>query len=304
MSRGGAPSACRGILPWRFPKKVLPQNKCQTARNTYLRPPPTPAKMKADNEIADYYDNYWNRENAETWTPAVSPWPEDRFQRVFGHLADLNNVLDVGCGDGTTYQPQLQKICRNLSGIDASAGALKVVAARGIPTTICKIDSAQFPLESDSFDGATCIEVFEHLFNPLFAARQIFRVMKPGGVLVTSVPNFGYIGDRLEALFRGRVRGCPFDPSNPWAGAHIRFFSVRSFKEMLVAAGFQVEEVIAEGDCSIFDALWAVAKLNPVCAWLKANVPGPLRLKFLETIFPSLFAPHIVLVARKAGKTA
>lgn len=256
--------------------------------------------MKAENKISDYYDDYWNRENRETWTPAVSPWTEERFNRIFGALRNLDKVVDVGCGDGTTYQPQLQKICRELWAIDTSANALKVVADRGIQTAVCKIDSERFPLENDFFNGATCIEVFEHLFDPLHAAREIFRVLAPGSMLVTSVPNFGYFGDRVEAFLRGRTRSCPFDPSNPWAGAHIRFFNLSSFKKMLQTAGFEIIAVHPEGNCSIFDVMWAVAKLGGLSSWLKTNIPGPLRLRFLENLFPGVFAQHIAIVARKA----
>jgi SAM-dependent methyltransferase len=255
--------------------------------------------MDKENHISTYYDKYWDRENDATWTPKVSPWPDVRFQNAFGGLCNLNRVLDVGCGDGTTYQSQLRDVVRELWAIDASAGALKAVAARGVQTAICRIDSETFPLEDNYFDGASCIEVCEHLFDPLFAVREIYRVLKPGGQLVTSVPNFGYFADRLEALLRGRVRDCPFDRLNPWAGAHIRFFNLRSFKTLLMTAGFEIVNVVAEGDCSIFDALRPVAKLIPTCEWIKENIPGPLRLKFLETIAPTLFAPHILLVARK-----
>lgn len=255
--------------------------------------------MKDSTQTSDYYNQYWNRENKSTWTPAVSPWDKERFEKAFGSLRDLATVIDVGCGDGTTYQSQLKEVVRELWGIDASPEALKSVAARGVKTFVCKIDSEKFPLESESVNGAACIEVFEHLFDPLFAAREIFRVMKRGGTLVTSVPNFGYFADRLEAGFRGRVRDCPFDPANPWAGAHIRFFNLRSFKKMLTTAGFEVERVVAEGDCSIFDALRAVAALIPASERLKAKVPPLLRLKFLEDLSPALFAPHILLIARK-----
>lgn len=255
--------------------------------------------MTNKDGISTYYDQYWDRENVSTWTPPVSRWPDDRFARAFGCLRNQSPVLDVGCGDGTTYQSQLQSIVGELWGIDASPQALKAVQARGVRTLVCKLDSENFPLGDSEFAGATCIEVFEHLFDPLFAARQIFRVLKPDGLLVTSVPNFSYFANRLEVLFRARLQDSPFDLKNPWAGAHIRFFSPRSFKKMLRAAGFEIVRVIPAGDCSIFDFLWVVARLVPLSLWIKDHIPGVLRLKFLEEIFPALFAQHLLVIARK-----
>jgi SAM-dependent methyltransferase len=184
-------------------------------------------------------------------------------------------------------------------GLDASPIAVERAKKSGVQARALQIDSEPFPFGDNTFDGATCIEVFEHLMDPLFAAKEIFRVLKPGAVLVTSVPNFGYIGDRLEALIRARLRVSYYDPQNPWAGAHIRFFSIREFKKMLRAAGFTVEEFIPHSSCSIFDALWFIGKLVATTQWLKAHIPYALRLGFLEHIWPSLFAQHIMLVVKK-----
>ncbi|MHA3771963.1 class I SAM-dependent methyltransferase [Verrucomicrobiota bacterium sgz303538] len=246
-----------------------------------------------------YYDSYWNRENLATWTPEIKPWGDEEFQRKMGRLKGATKVLDIGCGDATTYHRQLLDIVGELHGLDVSSRAVAQAQAIGVKAAVLKFDSERFPYDDNSFDGATCIEVLEHLFDPLFTAREILRVLKPGGTLVTSVPNFGYFGDRLEALFRARLRTSYFDVNNPYAGAHIRFFSLREFKRLLRAAGFEIVEVTPHSSCSIFDSLWVIGHLVRLSIWLKEKVPYTLRLGFLEKIWPSLFAQHILLVARK-----
>jgi SAM-dependent methyltransferase len=250
--------------------------------------------------VSGYYDAYWNRDNAGTWTPEIKPWGEAEFQRKMGRFRGVQRVLDVGCGDGTTYQKQLAQIVGELDGLDASPHAAEQAQKAGVKAVAHKIDSEPFPFEDNYFDGATCIEVFEHLFDPLFAAREIYRVLKPGGRLVASVPNFGYFGDRLEAFFRARLRTSYYDPANPFAGAHIRFFSLREFKKMLRMAGFEIEEFIPHSSCSIFDGMWFIGKLVALSCQLKEKIPYTLRLGFLEKIWPNVFAQHLMLVVRKS----
>jgi len=46
----------------------------------------------------------------------------------------------------------------------------------------------EIPRADDVFDGVLCIAVLEHVENPVQAMAEMFRVTKPGGFLVCSVP--------------------------------------------------------------------------------------------------------------------
>jgi len=251
-------------------------------------------------ELQSYYDQYWNRADKTTWTPEIKPWEGDEFARKFGRFSGKAKILDVGCGDATTYHRQLLGIVGELFGIDVSSRAVEGARRVGLSASVVKFDSESFPYADNFFDGASCIEVFEHLFDPLFTAKEIHRVLKPGAPFIASVPNFGYFGDRMEALLRGRVRNSAIDwVGNPFAGAHIRFFSLRTFKQLLRMSGFEVVEVIPHASCSIFDLLWVVGRWVRASMWLKEKVPYAMRLGFLENVWPSLFAQHIMLVGIK-----
>jgi SAM-dependent methyltransferase len=252
-----------------------------------------------NDQQTSYYDDYWNREEDSTWTPEIHPMGDEEFVAKLRRFQGKQKILDVGCGDATTYHKQLLGIVKELHGLDVSARAVSRAMMVGLQCARVKLDAGKFPYPDQSFDGATCIEVLEHLFDPLLTAREIFRVLKPGSELVASVPNFGYFADRLEAFFRARLRTSPFDPKNSFAGAHIRFFSLREFKRLLRAAGFEVVKTIPHSSCSIFDALWVVGRFVELSCKLKRRVPYILRLGFLEKLWPSLFAQHIMLVARK-----
>ena len=45
-------------------------------------------------------------------------------------------------------------------------------------------DAHSIPFNDEVFDAVVCFNVFEHLHNPVLAAREIFRVLKPGGKLI------------------------------------------------------------------------------------------------------------------------
>ncbi len=65
------------------------------------------------------------------------------------------------------------------------------------------------PYLSESFDFITCIEGLEHLENPFNAIREFHRILKPGGKLFLSLPNYLNIERRLRFLITGLFSKIP-----------------------------------------------------------------------------------------------
>ena len=250
------------------------------------------------SEISTFYNTYWNRE--EGWTPTHSFTQAQLDLHFKNAFAPGDTVLDAGCGDASNYQAWLVKQVHDLKAIDISDIGVENARRMGIDARVHDL-SERFPFETGSFDGAVCIEVLEHLYDPKFTVKELFRVLKPGGLLVTSVPNNGYFRERLRALTRAEMSTSISDFSNEWKGAHIRFYSLASFRRMLEVCGFGVERIRSNEDSSIFDGLDAFGGygMQHISAFLRKQLPRPLRLAFLENVWPSLFAPHIIVWARK-----
>jgi glycosyltransferase involved in cell wall biosynthesis/ubiquinone/menaquinone biosynthesis C-methylase UbiE len=254
-------------------------------------------KSKA-HESTGFYDEYWDRQKG--WTPTHSFTQEQLDLHFKDAFAPSDEVLDVGCGDASNYQAWLVKQVKGLTAIDISRTGIENAKRMGINGILHDL-SERFPFDDNRFDGATCIEVLEHLYDPKFAVTEMYRVLKPGGLLVTSVPNNGYFRERLKALTRAELSTSITDFENEWMGAHIRFYSLDSFRRMLEVAGFGVEQVRSNGDASIFDGLDAAGgyMTQHFTTLLRAKLPRALKLSFLEDVWPSLFAPHLIVRARK-----
>ena len=89
-------------------------------------------------------------------------------------------VLDVGCGQ----KPYREFIpATRYVGLDVDTPATRAFGAADVT-----YDGRTFPFADASFDGVLCSEVFEHVFNPEEFLGEICRVLRPGGVLVLTVP--------------------------------------------------------------------------------------------------------------------
>ncbi len=61
----------------------------------------------------------------------------------------------------------------------------------------------RFPHPDNTFDAVVSFGMFEHLENPFHCAREVARVLKPGGIFLMAVPNVFHIMSRLVFLRRG-----------------------------------------------------------------------------------------------------
>jgi len=227
-------------------------------------------------------------------------WDPNRFHCVLGPIANSDSILDYGCGMGYNYQRPLVEAVERYVGADVSETALSNVREKGYEAAKIGEDSrVDFP--DGTFGGAVAIEVMEHLFDPLAAAKELHRILKPGGVLVATVPNFGYHAWRLMALIRAKVPSEPEDGSvNKFNGVHIRYFNTRTFKQLFLDAGFSDVSIDSFDDSSIWDVFWALGPIGRISALARDRLPQWLRLVWLQNLMPSVFAYRIRAVARKA----
>jgi SAM-dependent methyltransferase len=246
-----------------------------------------------------FYNQYWA--GGGHGDPAWE-WDEKMFRRVHGPLLGKERVLDYGCGLGWGYQRRLGGAVGCYVGADVAAVALADAQRKGFQTLRIDADKGTVDSADEAFDGATCIEVFEHLFDPLQSAREICRVLKPEGVLVATVPNFGYHAWRLLALLRAQV---PSEPENKdknrYNGVHIRYFSKLMFRRLLRDAGFVNITIGSFDKGSVWDIFLAGGHLGYISQFARDHFPSPLHLRFLQDLWPNIFAYRLRAVAHKAA---
>jgi ubiquinone/menaquinone biosynthesis C-methylase UbiE len=118
--------------------------------------------------------------------------------RIAARMLDLAGVqssdrlLDLGTGTGLLARMAAARGA-NAVGIDHSAGMLGQAQAKadqdgvGARTEFLAMDAEGLKFQDEAFDVAVSLFVLRHLPDPVAAAREMYRTLKPGGRLVTSI---------------------------------------------------------------------------------------------------------------------
>lgn len=99
------------------------------------------------------------------------------------------SVIDIGCGQGMLLKI-LKKTFPNaaLHGIDIEPNVIQL--AKNIKATIQVMSVTKIKFENNLFNIVFCLDVLEHLTSTelKMAANEIKRILKPNGLLITSLP--------------------------------------------------------------------------------------------------------------------
>jgi methionine biosynthesis protein MetW len=240
----------------------------------------------------EYYDAYW-----QTGDLTCSP-PLKLLELFDEYVTGDDECLDVGCGDGGTSGPWLSEHAASYKGVDVAETAVAMATARGLDA-VQVADAAELPFADESFDVAVCVEVLEHLFAPQRAMAEIHRVLRPHGRLIVTVPNVAHWRSRADLAVLGRWngRGDRLSPTQPWRDPHIRFFTVRSIRNLLEHEGYSALDV---GGFSEDGFAEYVPGLRSLTRTRRAGSVG----RRLGARFPMLLAGNVYavgLVAKGAG---
>ncbi len=103
------------------------------------------------------------------------------------------SVLDIGARDGGLKRFLPSGVA--YQGID-------IAPEFAGPDVLIRDISQGIPFPDGSYDFVFCIEVLEHVPNPFGTLSEFHRVLKPGGVLILSVPNPYHFKEIIWNLFR------------------------------------------------------------------------------------------------------
>ena len=125
-------------------------------------------------------------------------WYVGRRDLVLSFIAQIRNgffrgplrILDAGCGTGINLK-HLQGY-GYAEGLDISKEALRISSERGLSSLTCgSID--RLPYKGSVFDIILALDVLEHMEDDLSAIKELFRVLRPDGFLIITVPAFQFL---------------------------------------------------------------------------------------------------------------
>lgn len=162
-------------------------------------------------------------------------------------LKDNDKILEVGCGNGY-YLNLLNKLSFNLTliGIDNDALALrdarKIIRDNRVKLELA--DAIRLPFEDNVFDKVVISEVIEHIEEEQKVLSEIYRVIKPRGVMVLTTCNVDYpflwdpVNWILQRLLRMHIK------SGFWAGIwnqHLRLYKINALNNLIKKNRFKIE---------------------------------------------------------------
>jgi SAM-dependent methyltransferase len=113
------------------------------------------------------------------------------FARIIGRLGVSSDdpVLDVGTSTGTNLRLLRELGFRQVTGLDMSEEAVRFCSAKGLGSVRLG-DITRMPFDDQSFSLVLATDIIEHIDDDSAAIAELYRVLKPGGSVLISVPAF------------------------------------------------------------------------------------------------------------------
>jgi 2-polyprenyl-3-methyl-5-hydroxy-6-metoxy-1,4-benzoquinol methylase len=230
--------------------KFVPHYTCNEGSFSYVRcvicdlvqqnPQPLPQAIAAryNRDEQDYLAYETANEAAFLRLQLLALTGAGFFQEKSG-VPITGTVLDVGCATGALLE-YLKERGWKTRGVEISGAQADYCRKRGLVTDGIS-DVSSLPLEQNnfpdaSFDAVLASHLVEHLNDPGAFAKEIFRIIKPGGRCYITTPNIAGFQSRL---FGSRWRSAIFD--------HLYLFSKTTLTTLLEFNGFTAEKCVTWG---------------------------------------------------------
>lgn len=180
------------------------------------------AKIPSGEDLAKHYGNY------PRYT-SLSPITEKRYEElldIFEKFRSTNNLMDLGCSNGL-FLEIAKKRGWNVYGTEYDPQCVEIGKQKGIE--IYKSDQIPLELFQMKFDVVTSFEVIEHINNPNEEMDFVSRLLRTGGVVYVTTPNFNSVS-RFFLNQNWNVIEYP---------EHLTYFTFKTLNRLLLKHGYE-----------------------------------------------------------------
>ena len=169
------------------------------------------------------------------------------------------DIADIG-GGKSPYYPVFAEISKTFTAVDLEE-SLPADEQRSIIQVVGFAED--IPLDSASVDIVLCNQVLEHVADAEKTCEEIFRILRPGGILIGSVPHVSPV--HLE----------PHDH---------RRYTRPGLQKLLKTKGFY--DIHIEGNCGVFSTASFIIAMDMIMSRCEDNKPQRIRQSVVALTFP------------------
>jgi len=211
-----------------------------------------------------------------------------RLREIERHTKGPGRLLDIGCATGICVQAA-QDRGWEAEGIDLSAFAVNLGRER-YGLRLHEVEAHTWANGEHLYDAVTMWDYLEHVPDPVGTIRAVTKLLRPGGLLILTVPDTGSLSARV---FGGKWMGYKRDE-------HLTYFDVPAARALLRAGGLEPIYHHYVGKHIRFD--FFLERLRAYAPHLSRVLLPLSRLLFLDHIVIYINPLDIVcLAARKPG---
>jgi 2-polyprenyl-3-methyl-5-hydroxy-6-metoxy-1,4-benzoquinol methylase len=153
----------------------------------------------------------------------------------------VNRILEIGCGTGDTLAYlKAHNYCEWTCGVDLFCEAITEAATKIDLAYEENIEKMELQIEKNSIDIILCLDVLEHLVNPLAVVEYLHTLLVPNGIMIASIPNIGYLSVGLRLLL---LDSWEYQEKGILDETHLRFFVRKTAIELMESSGLSVVDI-------------------------------------------------------------